>query len=88
MEESMKAKLRVCCHCEWIYKIVDKYESCPKCSWLSYSDRYVYGKKAYKYAKTQEPWKNRKIEEYIFELNKEIDDGFLQKKSEELEFNF
>ena len=65
----MRANLRVCASCEWIYKGV---RDCPKCGFGSYGARYVYGNKAYAYAKTQEPWIERKIAAYHMELWKEI----------------
>ena len=68
----MKAKLRVCASCEWIYK---EDSDCPKCGFASYSARYVYGKRAYRFAKTQEPWKQRKLAEYKLKLNEEIENG-------------
>jgi hypothetical protein len=65
----MKAKLRVCASCEWIF---NRGIECPKCGFGSYSARYVYGNKCYRYKSTQKPWKNRRIAEYIDELNQEI----------------
>ena len=68
----MIAKLRVCSSCGWIYKVENGDIGCPKCGFPSYSARLVYGNKAYKYAKTQEPWKNRKMDKYEMKLNDEI----------------
>ena len=65
-----KANLRCCCHCQWIYSGIDK--GCPKCEWPSYSARYVFGNKAYRFAVTQEPWLERKLMDYRMELLKEI----------------
>ena len=68
----MTAKLRACASCEWIYKVENGDIGCPKCGFPSYSAHYVYGKKAYKYAKTQKPWKDRKMDKYEMKLNEEI----------------
>ncbi len=51
---SKKASLRCCGSCMWIYKGADR--TCPQCQWASYGARYVFGDKAYRYAKTQRPW--------------------------------
>lgn len=53
----MNSKLRVCASCEWIF---NTGVECPKCGFGSYSARYVYGNKAYTYAKNQKPWKLKK----------------------------
>lgn len=66
---SKKVKLRVCASCEWIFK---EEGMCPKCGFASYGARYVYGNIAYTYAKTQEPWKRKKMKKYEYELDKEI----------------
>lgn len=68
---SLKANLRTCALCEWIFKITDN-QFCPKCGFGSYGARYAYGDRAYYYAKTQKPWKDRKIAEYEIVLDKEI----------------
>lgn len=64
------ANLRVCASCEWIFSYT-KNKECPKCGFASYGAKAVYGNKAYKYAKTQEPWINRKLDAYRIELLKE-----------------
>lgn len=64
-----RANLRVCASCEWIYKGTGE---CPKCMFGSYGARYVYGNKAYQYATTQQPWKDKKMFEYEMKLDKEI----------------
>lgn len=72
------AKLFVCASCEWIFKQPNKSEDsfgCPKCSFGYYSAHYVYGNKAYRYAKTQEPWLRKKMANYETELQKEIEKG-------------
>lgn len=66
--------LRTCASCEWIFKAKDNNPECPKCGFGSYRARFVYGNKAYRYARTQEPWKKRKLYEYEEQLNKEIND--------------
>ena len=68
------AKLRVCASCEWIFlrdEDTDK-NGCPKCNFGHYGARFVYGKKAYRFHETQEPWLNKKIAHYTNELMKEI----------------
>jgi len=59
------AKLRVCASCEWIFK---DNPSCPKCGFGHYGAWYVYGDRCYKYAKTQQPWIDKKMARYFGEL--------------------
>jgi len=66
----MKAKLRVCASCEWVF--LGGVE-CPQCGFGSYGARYVYGNRAYRYKKTQEPWIERKIEHYRLTLMDFVD---------------
>lgn len=68
------AKLRVCASCEWIYKInnIEDDRGCPKCGFATYGARFVYGDKAYRYAKTQKPWLDRKLSDYETKLRQEI----------------
>lgn len=56
----MRAKLRVCASCEWVFKLPAP-EGCPKCQFGHYGARYVYGNKAYTYARTQKPWYEKKM---------------------------
>ena len=65
-----KVNLRCCASCKWIYKGFDK--SCPKCDFASYSARYVFGNKAYKFSVTQEPWLEDRMTDYRMKLLKEI----------------
>ena len=68
-----KSKLFVCASCEWIFKKVDpEYNGCPKCNFAYYGAHFVYGNKAYRYFATQKPWKDRKIADYAYELEKEV----------------
>lgn len=60
----MRMLLRVCASCEWIYK-TDTMAECPLCQFGHYSAHYVYGRRAYKYLKTQKPWKDKKLMEYM-----------------------
>lgn len=64
--------LRTCASCEWIFKAENNDPTCPKCQFGSYGARYVYGDKAYTYAKTQKPWKDKKMFNYEMKLNREI----------------
>ena len=68
----MKAELRVCASCEWIFK---GNSSCPQCGFMSYSAHYVYGRKAYRYAQTQEPWMEKKIQRYRASLLETIEEA-------------
>ena len=70
----MIANLRVCASCEWIFKRNENTEEdgCPKCHFGHYSARYVYGNKAYGYARTQQPWLEKKMERYREGLLREI----------------
>jgi hypothetical protein len=71
---SKHAKLRVCASCEWIYKTPDPFQPCPKCNFVSYGARYVYGDKCYSFLKNQKPWFDKKILDYQIKLEKEIRD--------------
>lgn len=63
------AKLRVCARCEWIFS---GGIGCPKCNFGSYGAYSVYGNAAYRYAKTQKLWYERKLADYAVELYAEI----------------
>jgi hypothetical protein len=63
------AKLRVCASCEWIFR---NSTSCPKCGFAHYGARHVYGNKCYNFEKTQVPWINRKVDNYICELQEQV----------------
>lgn len=65
----MTAKLRVCASCEWIF---NTGVECPKCQFGSYGAHSVYGNNAYRYAKTQKPWFDRKMADHAFKLLQEI----------------
>lgn len=65
----MKAELRVCASCEWIFK---GGVECPQCQFGSYGAYNVYGRNAYRYAVSQKPWYDRKMASYSFKLLKSI----------------
>ena len=67
------AILRTCAHCEWIFKMENNCPLCPKCGFSPYGARYAYGDKAYRYAKSQKPWKDRKMNDFEMKLDKEIE---------------
>lgn len=68
----MRAKLRVCASCEWIFT---SGVECPKCQFGSYGAHYVYGDAAYRYAKSQKPWFERKISDFSLKLFQEINES-------------
>ena len=68
---TIKANLRTCASCEFIYKL-EHSEGCPKCDFGSYGARSVYGDKAYRYAVTQEPWLEKQMDRFRSELYGEI----------------
>lgn len=70
----MKAKLRVCASCEWIFRLDEEttQNGCPKCQFGHYGARYVYGDKAYQYAVTQKPWFDKKVMDFKLVLWDEI----------------
>lgn len=70
MQNIKRAKLFVCASCEWIFK--HNENGCPKCGFGYYSAHYAYGDKAYRYFRTQKPWKDKKLLDYEVKLNKEI----------------
>lgn len=65
------APLRVCASCEWIF-LLPAPDGCPKCQFGHYAARFVYGKRAYRYAVTQQPWFDKKVERYKMALRAEI----------------
>jgi hypothetical protein len=73
MSTQKTAQLRVCASCEWIYKGTPC--ECPKCGFASYGAHWVYGDKAYQYAKTQKPWMDIKMFRYRTKLLNEINDA-------------
>lgn len=74
---SIRAKLRCCASCEWIFQ---NGVECPKCGFGSYGARYVYGNKAYRYKYTQEPWYQKKIDGYSLKLLSEIKESYSKRK--------
>lgn len=72
---SVLAVLRTCASCEWVFKMVDDDPECPKCKFGSYGAKYVYGKQAYTYARTQKPWKEKKMFSYEMKLEGEINES-------------
>ena len=64
-----KANLRVCASCEWVYR---GDCDCPQCGFGSYGARWVYKDRCYRYAKTQEPWLEKKLREIEGTLRAEI----------------
>ena len=68
---SLRAELRVCASCEWIFRRPAE-TGCPKCGWAHYGARYVYGNAAYRFAKTQEPWFKRAMSKHAEKLRLEI----------------
>jgi hypothetical protein len=78
---SKRAKLRVCASCEWIFKLDGPdYQGCPKCQFGHYSARHVYGDNAYRYAKTQKPWYDKKMANYAVKLSLEIKEAQTKQK--------
>lgn len=73
MADQRSAKLRCCCNasCEWIFKSEDGSPECPRCGFGSYGARYVHGEKAYKFARTQEPFFMHKLGVFLDEFSKE-----------------
>lgn len=65
------ATLRVCASCEWMFKKTHTTQ-CPRCGFCSYSAHYVYGSKAYQYAKTQKPWREKQLANYQFTLERMV----------------
>ncbi len=76
--------LRVCASCEWVFKIQGEDPSCPKCNFGSYGARYVYGNKAYTYAKTQAPWMQKKMQAFEDNLRAKIEASKAKKPNQAL----
>jgi hypothetical protein len=86
MKQNFKnAKLRVCASCEWIFK---DYAECPKCSFAYYTAHYVYGKKAYQYAITQQPWIDKQLSSFLSELYSQVAGTNQFKKKERVGLRF
>ena len=77
--DQQHTKLRVCGSCEWIFK---EYLVCPKCGFAYYGAKSVYGDKCYKYAKTQQPWIDKKIARCVAELKGEVNASKEKKRRE------
>lgn len=78
MDKSNQSNLRVCSHCEWIFRLTHTDDHlCPKCgnsgSFGAYS---VYKNNAYKLAKNQKKWLNRELDKYKAKLQLEIKNSF------------
>ena len=83
-----QALLRVCASCEWVFKYKSKVEEdvtnalvegyiyeakcCPKCQFVTYGARSVYGDQCYRYAETQKPWMKKKMDALWASLYREI----------------
>lgn len=73
MTTQLKANLRVCASCEWIYERQDSEDGgCPKCGFASYGARYVYGDACYRYKHSQKPWWEKKMMDFACKLDQEI----------------
>lgn len=72
MTTQLKANLRVCAWCEYIYKYDITNGVCPACGMCGYGARFVYGDKCYSYQYTQEPWIKRKIDYYESKLRDKL----------------
>ena len=73
--DEIQAKLRVCARCEWVFKrnkCTDE-NGCPQCGFAHYGARYSYGDIAYLYVRTQKPWFERKMNEYVYDLIRQRD---------------
>lgn len=66
------AKLRVCGACEWVFSMKNDV-MCPRCDFGSYGAHRVYGKAAYRYAKTQKPWFDKQMASRAIYLRMVID---------------
>lgn len=72
---SQNAKIRVCARCEWIFD-VEKNQSCAQCDFgASYGARFVYGKDYLALYRNQTPWKEKRLAQYITNLEQIIDDN-------------
>ena len=82
----IRARLRCCASCEWIFKLKDNegrghdtsVGECPRCGFGHYGAVSCFGNRAYRYARTQEPYVKRRVDKYIAEVRSEVT-GFLIK---------
>ena len=80
MGPTMVARLRVCASCEWVFAVKPTEDDpegvgCPKCQFGSYGAHYVYGRAAYRLAKTQKRWVDKKLDAYASQLRIEARKG-------------
>ena len=70
---AIKKDLMVCASCEYIFsqKEFDSVE-CPVCSFGSYYAVDVYGKAAYRYKKSQKPFRDKKVAQAVCSANIEV----------------
>ena len=76
------ATVRVCASCEWVFRSKNDPE-CPKCGFGSYGARFVYGDAAYRYLVNQKPWKDKKLNKYIDQINGEIRENAKSEQKED-----
>ena len=66
-------ELRTCSNCEWIFRKGPRGGTkCPKCRFPSCGAHFVYGRDAYRFELTQQPWKIKKMHVYERKLDTEI----------------
>lgn len=78
-----KANLRTCACCEWIFTRDQQHPEmggCPQCGFGHYGARNVYGHKAYQFARTQQPWFDKKMATYAAQLQAQINKAVVTAK--------
>ena len=66
--------LKVCLNCDWFFRISKtNSDRCPRCHSKSEDAFRVYADNGYKYAKTQERWRDRLLEHFNQELLRQIE---------------
>jgi len=69
-QDFKRAKYFVCASCEYVFKHYDGIDEqgCPICGFAYYTAHYVFGKKAYKYYRTQEPFLRNIVDRFEYYL--------------------
>lgn len=68
--------LRSCASCEYVFRqSLFRDFNCPICNFASYAAITVYGKSAYRYEKSQKPYKERFLSKRQCQANQELNDS-------------
>lgn len=70
---TFEADLRACASCRFIFRRSETDDdACPECKFGHYSARFVFGRAAYKFEKTQQPWVDNQVRKLREELRQRV----------------